>query len=130
MAVYQTVANMLVSICIPTCDRPLLLWEAILSCFAQSHRPLEVLIGDDSANDDSKSLAETIVSPQGVTLRYRRNRPRLGQAGNVNSLFDALAGIGSSCFTTTIRFCRALLACCWIVSTAIPRSSQPMVSNG
>ncbi|HXV25108.1 MAG TPA: glycosyltransferase family 2 protein [Alphaproteobacteria bacterium] len=83
---------MLVSICIPTCDRPLLLWEAILSCFAQSHRPLEVLIGDDSANDDSKSLVETIVSPQGVTLRYRRNRPRLGQAGNVNSLFDAACG--------------------------------------
>ena len=85
-------ARPLLSICIPTCDRSELLADALASCLAQAYRPLEILIGDDSADDAAEHLLARLCVDAGVTVRYELNRPRLGQAGNVNRLFDLASG--------------------------------------
>lgn len=82
----------LISICIPTCDRPGFLRTAIESCLIQEHRPLEILIGDDSRDDAAADMLRTLPLPDGVTLERIRNRPSLGQSGNVNGLLARAAG--------------------------------------
>ena len=81
--------NPLVSICIPTFQRPDLLRLAIESCLMQSYSPVEILIGDDSLDEQT---AELVQSWGAHNIRYFRNSPSLGQANNVNSLFDAANG--------------------------------------
>jgi glycosyltransferase involved in cell wall biosynthesis len=82
----------LISICIPTFKRPQLLVEAVESCFAQAYRPLEIVIGDDSPDEHTKDAVAGIAAPEGITLRWFRNVPSLGQSGNVNRLFEEAAG--------------------------------------
>jgi glycosyltransferase involved in cell wall biosynthesis len=82
----------LISICIPTYRRPELLREAIESCFQQNYRPLEILVGDDSGDDTSVSVIETLVCPEGITVRHILNDPPLRQARNVHSLFAKASG--------------------------------------
>lgn len=82
----------LLSICIPTCNRPLLLKQAIESCLGQRYRPLQIVVSDDSGDDASERLVAEQVAPEGVTFLYRHNRPGLGQSGNVNQLFDLAEG--------------------------------------
>lgn len=80
------------SICIPTRNRVDFLLEAVGSVLVQAHRPLEILVGDDSDNEVSADTLERLELPAGITLRVFRNRPGLGQAGNVNALFKAAQG--------------------------------------
>jgi glycosyltransferase involved in cell wall biosynthesis len=82
----------LISVCIPAFNRPKLLLEAVESCFAQAHRPLEILVGDDSPDDATATAVNGIVPPSGVAIRYVHNASSLGQAGNVNTLFGAARG--------------------------------------
>lgn len=82
----------LISICIPTCNRPDLLLIAIESCFEQDYRPLEILVGDDSKSDSTALALQSLQCPAGVTLRYMHNVPSLGQSGNVNALFAQASG--------------------------------------
>lgn len=81
-----------ISVCIPTYRRPGLLREALQSCLAQRYRPLEILVGDDSDDDRSAGVAARLGEGSSIPIRYLRNTPRLGQAGNVNRLFAAAAG--------------------------------------
>jgi glycosyltransferase involved in cell wall biosynthesis len=83
---------MLVSICIPTFNRPLLVQEAVGSCFQQDHRRLEIFIGDDSLDDRTQDLLSPMRAPDGITLHYCRNRPGHGQARNVDALIGAATG--------------------------------------
>jgi glycosyltransferase involved in cell wall biosynthesis len=82
----------LISICIPTRNRPALLAEAVESGLAQAYRPLELLIGDDSTDERTEEAVGSIQAPAGVTLQYYRNSPPLGQSGNVNKLFHTATG--------------------------------------
>lgn len=82
----------LVSICIPTRNRVDFLLEAVGSVLQQAHRPLEILVGDDSSDEVSADTLEALELPAGVALRVFRNRPSLGQSGNVNALFQAARG--------------------------------------
>lgn len=81
-----------ITVCIPTCDRPDLLEEAIRSCTAQTRLPDEIVIGDDSSSDATEQLLDRLSSTSSVPLTYRRNAPRLGQNSNINSLFDRAQG--------------------------------------
>lgn len=81
-----------ISVCIPTCDRPELLQEAIRSCTSQARLPDEIVIGDDSSSDRTEQLIEGLREKSPVPLMYRRNAPRLGQNANINSLFDRAQG--------------------------------------
>ena len=83
---------MLISICIPTFNRPDLLKQAVDSCLSQAYRPFELIIGDDSTNLDTKAYVESLTVDEGILLRYLRNDPSLGQSGNVNRLFDNARG--------------------------------------
>jgi glycosyltransferase involved in cell wall biosynthesis len=82
----------LVTISIPTFRRPSLLLHTLHSCFIQDYRPLEIDIGDDSPGSETEELIKAVSAPEGISVRYRQNRPGLGQAGNVNKLFGAARG--------------------------------------
>lgn len=82
----------LISICIPTCNRAVLLERAIDSCHAQTYREFEIVIGDDSRDDSAQQVVERCRLRSDRPIRYRRNVPRLGQAGNVNRLFARAQG--------------------------------------
>lgn len=82
----------LISICIPTRNRPNYLRHAIESCYVQSYRPLEILIGDDSDDKTQTFSIENLGTPLSVSIRVFKNNPPLGQAENINQLFDAANG--------------------------------------
>lgn len=81
----------LVSIAIPTLERLNYLKEAVASARAQTHRRIEILIGDDGRDE---SLREWCLSQADTDarIRYLRNERRLGLAGNWNTLADAARG--------------------------------------
>ncbi|RKP58646.1 glycosyltransferase [Pararobbsia silviterrae] len=82
---------MLVSICIPTCDRPELLELALASCLAQTHAPIQIVVGDDSRNDATQTMMRTRYGNDS-RIHYVRNTPPLGQGLNVASLFTRAEG--------------------------------------
>jgi GT2 family glycosyltransferase len=79
-----------VSICIPTYKRPELLRIAIDSCLAQTFQDFEILIGDDSPDMQTEKMVGELCFAQAI--RYTRNVPRCGQAGNINQLFGQAKG--------------------------------------
>ena len=87
-----TVSMQLISICIPAYKRPIPLREALESCVGQTYPNIEILIGDDSPTNESERVALEFSERYPGKIRYRRNQPSLGQAANVNSLFDRAEG--------------------------------------
>jgi glycosyltransferase involved in cell wall biosynthesis len=79
-----------VSICIPTYKRPDLLKVALASSLAQTFQDFEIVISDDSPDARTEKLVRGI--PANRPIRYARNVPRLGQARNVNQLFNLARG--------------------------------------
>lgn len=82
--------NPLISICIPTHQRPDLLQQAIASCLCQTYSPIEIVVCDDSRDKMGKQVVDNFNRPE--VLRYYHNFPHLGQAKNVNQLFDLARG--------------------------------------
>jgi len=82
----------LISICIPTCNRPGLIEEAIRSCEAQTYGEFEIVIGDDSSDERTEQVVKRCRLGARHPVRYERNLPRLGQASNVNRLFARARG--------------------------------------
>ncbi|NYH20673.1 glycosyltransferase family 2 protein [Paraburkholderia bryophila] len=80
-----------VSVCLPTCHRPELVVQCIDSCLAQSYDNLEIVIGDDSNDARTQQLIEARYRDE-PRVRYTLNRPPLGQARNVASLFERATG--------------------------------------
>jgi len=80
-----------ISVCIPTCDRPNLLEEALQSVLRQEPSPYEVLVGDDSSNDRTGQVVEKYQDGE-ENIRYLRNEPPHGQARNVDRLFREAQG--------------------------------------
>jgi glycosyltransferase involved in cell wall biosynthesis len=78
--------------------------EAILSAWNQNPRPLEILIGDDSSDDQTQQIAEEL-SAAGLPIRYLRNIPALGQSRNVQDLFARAAGDVVSLMHDDDRYC-------------------------
>jgi glycosyltransferase involved in cell wall biosynthesis len=68
-----------------------LLKEAIESCFIQDYRPLEILIGDDSKDDATARLVETLDAPSGVTSGTLR---RSASPATSTAFSDAPAATG------------------------------------
>jgi glycosyltransferase involved in cell wall biosynthesis len=81
-----------VSIVIPTYKRPSLIVKAIMSCLTQTVAPYEIIIGDDSPNNETAVVVAQLATTSSIPIRYHHNVPSLGQALNVNSLFDAVSG--------------------------------------
>ena len=80
----------LVSICIPAWERPDFLAASIESCLAQTYPDVEIVVTDDSRTDSVGRLVERYQNHTNV--RYLWNPERLGQARNVNRLFEVARG--------------------------------------
>jgi glycosyltransferase involved in cell wall biosynthesis len=81
-----------ISICIPTKNRPELLRVALESCFNQTTKPDEIVIGDNSTDDATANLVGSISSASAIEIRYLRNQRPTDLANNMNNLFAAAIG--------------------------------------
>ncbi len=81
----------LVTIAIPTLGRIDLLLQAIVSARAQTHASVEVLVGDNSA-EESLSKAIASVVPTSESVRVLVQPERLPMADHWNALADAALG--------------------------------------
>lgn len=81
----------LVSIAIPTFDRPHYLKEAVASAEAQTYSNLEILIGDNGTMEETRELGLEAAHRDG-RIKYRRNERNLGMSANFNALADAARG--------------------------------------
>lgn len=79
----------LVSICIPTYNRPGYLSRAVASCLAQTYKNFEVIITDNSTNDDTKKLAATWTDPR---VRYYSNNGNIGATESANRALSMATG--------------------------------------
>ena len=72
----------LVSLVIPAYN-PRFFQRALLDALAQTYRPLEVVVCDDSQTDEIQRIVEKYLDSSAVTLRYVRNPKRQGFVGNL-----------------------------------------------
>jgi glycosyltransferase involved in cell wall biosynthesis len=79
----------LVSICTPTYNRPELLQRAVESCLAQTYLNFEVIVTDNSTNDDSEKLASKWTDPR---VRYFRNDGNVGALASANRAISIAGG--------------------------------------
>ena len=76
-----------ISLCVPTYNRADTLKQLIHSFLLQDYKHKELVISDDSSNDDVYNL---ISSYKDKNIRYYRNKPSLGFPKNfLNSLLKA-----------------------------------------
>lgn len=71
----------LVSVCIPTYNRPSYLRIAVLSCLSQTYWNMEIIVTDNSDNDDTQKAVEMWNHPR---IRYHRNGGDIGCAASIN----------------------------------------------
>ncbi|MEO8043558.1 MAG: glycosyltransferase family 2 protein [Spartobacteria bacterium] len=81
----------LVSIIIPTLDRPRYLREAIDAALAQTHENVEVLVFDNGTLEETLAVGEE-AARRDSRVRFRRNERNLGMSGNFNALSEAARG--------------------------------------
>jgi len=78
------------SVIIPSYNRPELLQEAIESVWAQTCLPDEIIIGDDSSDDNTERLInKTLIHKSPVPIKYFHHKPALKQTKNVDFLMNA-----------------------------------------
>ena len=81
----------LVSIIIPTFDRPRYLREAIDAALAQTYENLEVLVFDNGTLEETQAVGEA-AAQRDSRVRFRRNERNLGMSANFNALGAAARG--------------------------------------
>lgn len=81
--------NGLVSIMIPTYNQRQYIEQAVKSALAQDYPNLEVIVSDDSTNDDTRYILEPYFSDN--RFRYSKNERSLGRVGNYRKLLNELA---------------------------------------
>jgi glycosyltransferase involved in cell wall biosynthesis len=79
----------LVSICTPTYNRPKLLRRTIESCLAQTCQDFEIIITDNSTNDDSAQMVAKIQDPR---IRYFSNNGNIGSLENYKKAVSMARG--------------------------------------
>jgi glycosyltransferase involved in cell wall biosynthesis len=79
----------LVSILIPTYNRPEFLRRAVESCLTQTYPHFEVIITDNSTNDDSARMAAAWTDPR---LRYFKNEGNVGAVASCNRAVSLAVG--------------------------------------
>jgi len=79
----------LVSILIPTCDRPELVLKAIHSALLQSYKNIEVIVMDNSLSSESEKNIEMILDSR---LYYFRNKTNIGPILNWRKSLDHANG--------------------------------------
>jgi len=85
----------LLSICIPSYNRPIWLARAIQSIVQDTleHNPsIEIIISDDSSDQKCADVAQSLLKQWGGRWKYIRNQPSLGMAENWNSSIYLASG--------------------------------------
>jgi len=75
-----------VDVLVPTYNRSGMLRRSLESIQAQTYTDIQVTIGDDCSDDDTRTVAQDFCSTDG-RFHYVRNAARLGIFGNTNTLF-------------------------------------------
>lgn len=82
-----------VSVVIPTYRRPEMLAQTLESVFKQTVPPFEILIGDDSPDDETEKMVERIARDNSAArIRYFHHRPALKELRNVDHLYAQAQG--------------------------------------
>ncbi len=81
----------LVSIIIPTFDRPRYLQEAIEAGLGQTYSNVEVLVFDNGMLDETRAVAEN-AARHDPRVRFQRNERNLGMSANFNALAEGARG--------------------------------------
>ena len=79
----------LVSVIIPTYNRPQYLREAIASAVQQTYQNLEIIVSDDCSTENPQAIVESF---QDARIRWRRNPTNLGIGLNVTAAFKEARG--------------------------------------
>ncbi|WP_434304827.1 glycosyltransferase [Clostridium botulinum] len=82
----------LVSVLIPTYNRPEYFKEALESVINQTYRNIEIIIGDDSTNDETENLIKENYLNNYDNIKYYHNKKNLGQFDNDLKLYDIAEG--------------------------------------
>lgn len=82
----------LVSILIPTYNRPEYLKQALLSAINQSYKNIEIIIGDDSTNNETEILIKEQFINKYENIKYYHNDENLGQFDNDIKLYNIANG--------------------------------------
>ncbi len=79
----------LVSICTPTYQRPLLLERALRSVLAQTCQKFEIVITDNSEDEESAAVVRRLNDPR---IRYYRNGQNIGNINNIQKVATLAQG--------------------------------------
>lgn len=79
----------LISVIIPTYNRPQYLEKAIASAVQQTYQNLEIIVSDDCSAENPQSIIDSFKDSR---IRFRRNSPNLGVALNVYSAIQEAKG--------------------------------------
>jgi glycosyltransferase involved in cell wall biosynthesis len=82
-------AMAIVDVLVPTYNRSAMLRRSLESIQAQTHTDIQVTIGDDCSDDDTRTVARDFCGTDG-RFHYVRNAARLGIFGNTNALFTRI----------------------------------------
>lgn len=82
----------LVSILIPTYNRPTYFKQALLSAALQTYPNIEIVICDDSTNDDTKQIALQYIEKFPCKIKYYQNQTNIGLRSNFQLAFQRATG--------------------------------------
>ena len=82
----------LISICIPAYKKPEFVIRAIQSIQKQSYKQVEIIISDDSPNEDIKITIQSYISE--LNIKYYHNQPALKSPKNWNNSIFCTRMIG------------------------------------
>ena len=83
---YKDIVTPLVSVCIPTYNQPFFLAMAIQSVMNQTYKNIELIIGDDSTNEDTKKTMDYYLERYD-NIKYFYHGGPLGGKGSKNTVF-------------------------------------------
>ncbi|WP_138495931.1 glycosyltransferase family 2 protein [Paenibacillus pinistramenti] len=83
----------LVSILMPTYNRPEYFEQALASAFNQTYKNIEIVVSDNSTNDLTQQIVEKYQAmPGGSRIRYYRNKENIGPIANQQRILNRAQG--------------------------------------
>lgn len=89
MYVNSNAQEALVSVIIPTYNRPSYLKAAIESAVKQTYQNIEIIVSDDCSTESPQEIVESF---QDSRIRFRRNSKNLGNGPNITNAFKEAQG--------------------------------------
>lgn len=81
-----------VSILIPTYNRPVFFEKALQSVLNQTFKNLEIVVCDDSSNNDTENLIKVYMEKHSEIIKYFRNNGTLGAIKNQQKCYELSTG--------------------------------------